>query len=324
VTLPPTLDGPRPATAAPADDLLELLQEVRREVALHEEDPTGEWVERSVEELRAGRKPGWFYARSDGGGGIAFANVRGARAWGHVHSTEEERSRRLAVALLDGLGNEIVAVSLGFTGLTVEDERRLAASLSSRPGAAVIERYAMERPLRAEDTAGGGDAPVGLRRVAVRDVTLAALAELDWRAFRGSLDDLMVGGSPEEYARMITSLLENGQGRSLDAASTVLLASEPDRLIGGVLTSEISSREAIFLDLIVDPESRGQGLGRFLLRWALRALRGLGYEKVRLWVTATNTVALRLYDSEGFGRVATTIIYRWDRPAAGPQPQRSR
>jgi ribosomal protein S18 acetylase RimI-like enzyme len=316
--------SPREATAGSTDELLELLQSVRRDVSLREEDPSGGWVERSVEELRDGRKPGWYYPPSEGGGGIAFATVRGSRAWGHVHSLEEGRSRSLATALLDGLGEDIGAISLGFTGLPIEVERRLATSLSSRPGGTVIERYAMDRALRADDTKVGGEPPEGLRRVAVRDVTLAALADLDWRAFRGSVDDLMVGGSPEEYVRMITSLLENGQGRFLDNASTVLIASEPDRLIGAVLTSEITSREAIFLDLMVDPEQRGRGYGRFLLRWAFRSLRGLGYEKVRLWVTATNTTALRLYDEEGFGRVATTIIYRWDRPLGDPQAQRSR
>jgi ribosomal protein S18 acetylase RimI-like enzyme len=320
----PPRDPPRAATAGTADELLELLQAVRREVSLREEDPSGEWVERSMEDLRAGRKPGWFYSPSNEGGGIAFATVRETRAWGHVHSADEDRSRRLSVALLDGLGELTGGINLGFTGLTVEAERRLATSLSGRPGSAVIERYAMERALGTEDERAAGDPPDGLRRIPVRDVTLAALAELDWRSFRGSTDDVMVGGSPEEYARMVTSLLENGQGRFLDAASTVLLASEPDRVVGAVLTSEISSREAIFLDLMVDPEYRRRGYGRFLLRWALRVLRGLGYEKARLWVTATNTSALRLYDSAGFGRVATTTIYRWDRPPAGPQPQRSR
>ncbi|MCI4365767.1 MAG: GNAT family N-acetyltransferase [Thermoplasmata archaeon] len=319
-----TGEAPRLATSASEDELMELLQTVRRELSLREEDPTGRWVEEAAADLRAGRLPGWYYPPARQGGGVAFGRIRGPRMWGHVHASDEERSRRLGLALLGGLAPEISSVSLGFTGLTVEAEQRLTASLLSRPGATLIERYAMERALRPEDTLAPSDPPQGLRRVPVRDVTIAALADLDWRAFRGTTDDLLVGGAAEEYARVITGLLSNGMGLFLDAASTTLVEPEPLRVVAGILTSEASSREAVFLDLMVDPERRQRGYARFLLRWSLRALRGLGYEKARLWVTAGNTEALRLYESEGFRRVAATAIYRWERPPGEPQPQRSR
>jgi ribosomal protein S18 acetylase RimI-like enzyme len=182
----------------------------------------------------------------------------------------------------------------------------------------------MARSLRPTDTDASSSPPPGLERVPARDITLAALADLDWRAFRGSVDDQLVGGDPEEYSRVLTGLLGNALGLFLDAASTALIEADPTRLVGGILTAEVSSHEAVFVDIMVDPERRRRGYARFLLRWAFRALVGLGYEKVRLWVTASNTPAVTFYESEGFRRVATTSIYRWERPAGVPQPQRSR
>ncbi|MCI4373182.1 MAG: GNAT family N-acetyltransferase [Thermoplasmata archaeon] len=324
MTRPPGAERPRLATAASTDDLLELLQTVRRELVLRGEDFQGSWVEKAAEDLRAGRQPGWFYSPSKGTGGLAFGNVRGSRAWGHVHSTDESDSVQLSLALLDGLGSPATTVNVGFTGLTVDAERRLLSTLTARPGATVIERFCMVRTLRPGDTDAPSVPPAGLERVPARDITLAALADLDWRAFRGSVDDQLVGGDPEEYSRVLTGLLGNALGLFLDAASTALIETEPTRLIGGILTAEVSAREAVFVDIMVDPERRQKGYGRFLLRWALRALVGLGYEKVRLWVTAVNLPAVRFYEAEGFRRVATTSIYRWERPVGEPQPQRSR
>jgi ribosomal protein S18 acetylase RimI-like enzyme len=316
--------APRPTTAASTDELLELLQTVRRELVLRGEDFQGSWVEPAAEDLRAGRQPGWYYPPSGASAGIAFGNLRGSRAWGHVHCGSERAAVALARALVEGLAARAATVSLGFTGLTVELEKEVLETLLARPGSVVIERYAMVRTLRSDDTKAPTVPPEPTERVPVRDVTLEALADLDWRSFRGTTDDQLVGGSTDEYARVLTSLLGNGLGLFLDAASTTLVEQNPVRLVGGILTAEVSAREAVFLDIMVDPERRRQGLGRFLVRWAMRALVGLGYGQVRLWVTSTNAAALRLYDAEGFRRVATTRIYRWEGPLAGPQPHRSR
>ena len=64
--------------------------------------------------------------------------------------------------------------------------------------------------------------------------------------------------------------------------------------------------------IAVAPEHRGQGLGRALLRQALRDLLSHGCRRVQLMVDADSAAAPRLYASEGF----TTIAVRrhWERP----------
>ena len=53
-------------------------------------------------------------------------------------------------------------------------------------------------------------------------------------------------------------------------------------------------------DLSIDPEFHGRGWGKYLLRQMLAALVGLGFPIVGLAVTASNQIAIRLYESLGF------------------------
>ncbi|MGA8663456.1 MAG: GNAT family N-acetyltransferase [Thermoplasmata archaeon] len=322
------MDPPRPATSASSDDLLELFQAIRRELKLREEVPSGEWVERSAQEAKAGSRPAWYYPPSQDGGGLAVYTRRESKAWAHVHSSAgpvaEERALLLGTALLDSLPAEVRSVALGFSGFDLEQERRVAHSLAGKYGAQVVERHQMARRLRPDPPVAVPPLPAGVRLLPVRDATLEALADLDARAFQGTVDDLVVGGSVAHYADMMRGLLDSQMGRFLDEASTLLLQPDPLRLVGGVLCAETSPREAVIQDLMVEPERRGHGEGRFLLRWGLRALHALGYATATLWVTEANRSALRLYETEGFLRTASTVIFHWGRPDGVPQPQTSR
>lgn len=322
------MDPPRPATTASTDDLLELFQAIRKELELREEAPSGAWVETSVAESHAGTRPAWFYPPAQDGGGIAFYARRGPKVWGHIHAaagpTAPERARRLAESLLTSLPPEVGWASVGFSGFDLEEERQVVRGLAERPGALAVERYQMERVLRPGAPPLASEVPGALELVPARAATVEALGDLDARGFRGTVDDLVMGGSVEEYTQIVQSLLDSHVGRFLEEASTLLYQPEPPRLIGGVLVSEASPREGVILDLVVDPERRGHGYGRFLLRWGLRALHALGYSTATLWVTEANHVALRLYESEGFVRTASTVLFHWTRPSGEPHPQTAR
>jgi len=311
------VDAPRPATEASVPDLEELLLWVRRELVLRDEAPSGTWVEESARDLKVGRKPGWYLPPA-GGGGLAFYQPRGAQAYGHVHvgvgPDARGRAHRLADRLLDTLPPEIRSIDVGFTGLAADGERELLEAMAVRPGSTLIARRAMERALAAGDGAPLAPLPGGLVYLPVRRVTLDALADLDLRAFSGSTDALLAGPTVADYRRVLESVLGGQFGRFLDEASTAVYRAEPPQLVGALLTTELSARRAVFVDFMVDPASRRQGLGRGLLRWGLRALWALGYERVRLWVTDANTAARTLYETSGFRVTATASIYRWDRP----------
>lgn len=60
----------------------------------------------------------------------------------------------------------------------------------------------------------------------------------------------------------------------------------------------------------VDPEFAGRGLGRALTLAGLHHLRGLGLSQAMLYVDASNTSAIRLYEGLGFSRWDTDVLYR--------------
>jgi ribosomal protein S18 acetylase RimI-like enzyme len=318
------MDEPLPARGAPLDELTELVQLVRRELLLREEGPTGAWVESTAGELRAGTKAG-YYVPIVRGGALAFRSDRGTDAFAHVHvagaSEPATGAVRLTERLVADLPASIRSLSVGFTGLTTEEERDALHRLSGVPGSTIIRRFAMERPVGPSDGGPLAPPPEGLEHVRLRDVTLEALADLDARAFAGTVDALLIGADLEEYRRVLRALLAGEAGRFLEEASTALYRPDPPALLGALVTCEKSARRAAFLDFMVDPSARRRGYGRYLLIWGFRALRALGYERVRLWVSETNAPARALYASLGFTTTHETVIYRWDRSGESGHPQ---
>ena len=312
---------PRSTTGAPRTVLEELLQTVRQQLVARDEAPAGAWVEATATDLMHGTKAG-LYLPGDAGGLVFYAR-HGPSAFGHLHTDAgPDAAQRLAGALLDGLPEEVRSLDLGFTGLSPADERTVAAALAARAGSTVIERQAMDRVLTPADARGAADPPPGIERVPVRAVTLDALTELDRAAFRGSIDELLVGPGPEANRRALEAILDGRLGRFVDEASCAILAAEPTRLLGIVLCTERSTRRALVGALMVDPTQRRRGLGRFLLGWSLRALWALGYESARLWVSLDNAAALALYHEFDFRPSLWATIYRWDR--SSPQAHLSR
>ncbi len=321
------MDPPRSTAGAPLEALLELVQTLKRSLAERREAPAGPWVEEVAEDLRAGRRRGWYYP-PETGGGLAFYATRAVAAFGHVHvgpeSGADERALQLATALLDGLPAEVGSIDVGFTGLEAEAERRLLDRLSTRPGSTKIERQAVERSLGPSDGVEPPGRPADLLQVPLTDVTVEALAELDRRAFAGTVDELLVGPSFEDHFRVMEALLSNRLGLFLGNASCALLVPQPPRLVGIFLAAEQSPRHAVLLSFMVDPADRGRGYARYLMRWGLRALWALGYSSVHLWVTVANVPARTLYESMGFRPIASAAIYRWERGVAEPQPHSAR
>jgi len=60
----------------------------------------------------------------------------------------------------------------------------------------------------------------------------------------------------------------------------------------------------------VDPQERGTGLGRTLTLLGLNHLRALDLDQAMLYVDASNTAAISLYEGLGFARWDTDVLYR--------------
>ena len=99
-------------------------------------------------------------------------------------------------------------------------------------------------------------------------------------------------------------------GFELDGIAVLVPRDAPDRPIAFVRSHVDTDDDGDAygaVDLIgVLPAWRGRGLGRALLRWAMRRFGTLGVHRAELSVVAANEAALRLYASEGF---ATTVAW---------------
>ncbi|UTA54164.1 ribosomal protein S18-alanine N-acetyltransferase [Lysobacter soli] len=80
------------------------------------------------------------------------------------------------------------------------------------------------------------------------------------------------------------------------------------RIIGYFLMS-IAADEVHVLNICIDPNFQGQGLGRQLLRALVRVARGRKAERVFLEVRPSNAGAIALYHSEGFNEIGRRPRY---------------
>lgn len=71
----------------------------------------------------------------------------------------------------------------------------------------------------------------------------------------------------------------------------------------------LSPDEAHILNICVDPEYQGKGLGRYLLRYLIRKSRQTDVDMVMLEVRRSNVSAQQLYHSEGFHELGVRKAY---------------
>lgn len=130
----------------------------------------------------------------------------------------------------------------------------------------------------------------------------AELARLHRLAYHGRFDRyLFLEDTDEEAdaARMAKDLFSGRWGEFSPEGSWGI--EENGRLIAGVLCTRRGSG-VLIADVMVDPSRQGGGLGRTVLRAALRALADAGIGPVFLNVTEGNDRAIRLYEGLGFVR----------------------
>ena len=134
----------------------------------------------------------------------------------------------------------------------------------------------------------------GTDAAAFRDIRLRALQE----------EPTAFTSSTEEFSHQTLDKIA-ARFRS-DPAESFLLGAFQDRKLVGLVgfyreTALKQRHKGSIISLYVAPEARGQGLGRALMRDAIRRVRDIqGVENLLLGVMVTQTAARKLYESLGF------------------------
>lgn len=82
-----------------------------------------------------------------------------------------------------------------------------------------------------------------------------------------------------------------------------------DRNIVGYGIVMLSPGEAHILNICIDPDYQGKGLGRYLLRYLIKQSSVLDVDMVLLEVRRSNALAHSLYQSEGFHELGVRKDY---------------
>jgi len=139
----------------------------------------------------------------------------------------------------------------------------------------------------------------------------AITADIDplFRLLVGQFDEHSIPTSGEALKQAIAAVLQNeGLGLFLvarDGGEIIALAA-----LSFAWTLEHAGKTAWLDELYVVPERRGQGVGRALLERVIAEARALGCRAIDLEVDQAHQRAERLYQREGFERLART---RWAR-----------
>jgi len=154
---------------------------------------------------------------------------------------------------------------------------------------------------------GAGSRPVGPGKGVLGPKDLGAVVRLhgelykyEWRYDR-------------RFEAYVAAGLER-MARRYDAARDRLwLVKRRGRIIGSVAIVHHSRTSAQLRWFLVAPAFRRKGLGKRLVRKALRFARGAGYRTVFLWTTSELDAARRVYERAGFRRTAHKTHDAWGR-----------
>lgn len=88
--------------------------------------------------------------------------------------------------------------------------------------------------------------------------------------------------------------------RSKSSREKIWILEDDDRIAGSVAIVKRAEEEAQLRWLLLEPEIRGRGIGKWLVEEALDFSRISGYESIFLWTVETLYIAANLYRSVGF------------------------
>jgi len=83
------------------------------------------------------------------------------------------------------------------------------------------------------------------------------------------------------------------------------IARAGEKNLGSIFLVRKTAEDAKLRLLLVDPEARGTGLGRHLVRTCIATARDLGYRRLHLWTNDILLAARGIYRAEGFRLTAS-------------------
>jgi len=189
--------------------------------------------------------------------------------------------------------------------LTALDEERRGALLegmaviqSALESAAVVQRGGAKAP-----DASTAD---GSRREQQTPVTLRPhrVGDMGWVVQRHGELYAREYGWNEEFEALVAEITVEFIRKLDDTRERCWIAERDGRRVGCIFLVAKDATTAKLRLLLVEPETRGLGVGRTLVSECVKYAREAGYQKIVLWTQESLSAARHLYDQAGFQRIA--------------------
>jgi DNA-binding MarR family transcriptional regulator/N-acetylglutamate synthase-like GNAT family acetyltransferase len=127
------------------------------------------------------------------------------------------------------------------------------------------------------------------------------VGELSWIAHRQAILYQREYGWDWTYEGLALQILGDFIAHFDEAREDAWTAEIQDRIVGSVFLMKTNDPEVAKLRLLyVEPESRGLGVGRRLVRLCLERAREMNYQKLTLWTNDVLVSARKIYQAAGF------------------------
>ncbi|HEY6922683.1 MAG TPA: helix-turn-helix domain-containing GNAT family N-acetyltransferase [Steroidobacteraceae bacterium] len=191
--------------------------------------------------------------------------------------------------------------------LTALDEERRGALLkgmeviqTALEGASVVQSGGSKTPDSSSSTAGGA----GREQHAAVTLRPHRVGDMGWVVQRHGELYAQEYGWNEEFEALVAEITVEFI-RKLDPTRERCWIAERDaQRVGCIFLVAKDGTTAKLRLLLVDPETRGLGIGRTLVSECVSYAREVGYQKIVLWTQENLTAARHLYDQAGFRRIA--------------------
>ena len=124
-------------------------------------------------------------------------------------------------------------------------------------------------------------------------------------------------GWNERFEALVAEIAANFLRRHDPKRERCWIAERNGRRLGSVMVVRQSPTVAKLRLLLLEPEARGQGLGRRLVETCIRYARRCGYRKIVLWTQSDLTAAREIYARTGFRLVRKARHRGFGHPLVG-------
>lgn len=145
------------------------------------------------------------------------------------------------------------------------------------------------------------------------------IGELGWLIHRQGLLYNQQFGWNGEFEALIAGLYRDFEQAPPSPPKGLWIAERDGRVLGSVFVMATANLpgSAQLRMLYVEPEARGQGIGRTLVEQAITFARDNGYERIRLWTQSILVPARKIYAGTGFVHVDTAEHHSFGKDLVG-------